>query len=71
MKNYAVVEVGNYKHIVRQTQGRENTIHKEANYRGTLKGLCGVIPKRESTNKWIRNHMEKMQAKPGPVPTKK
>jgi len=58
MKNeiYKVIEVGRYRHVLCSVKSRENSLHADANYRGTGMGLCGVLAPRASLVEFVEKH---------------
>jgi hypothetical protein len=54
--NYKIIEVGKFRHVLCTIKSRENSLHEDANYRGTGMALCGVLAPRASLVEFVEKH---------------
>jgi len=57
-RNYEPIQVQGRTHIVCRVPSRVGTQHPDADYRGTGKALCAVMPKGMDFTQWLLNRVQ-------------
>jgi hypothetical protein len=57
VKIYSIITVSNREHVICESEPRQG--HKQPNYFGTGKSLCGVLKKGETLEHWKKRLKKK------------
>jgi len=52
---YSTVVVAGRLHVICEAKDRRGGIHRDPNYMGTGRALCGVLKKGQTLEEWMKN----------------
>lgn len=52
---YSTIVVWSRLHVICESKERKGNLHRDANYMGTGKALCGVLKKGQTLEEWMKN----------------